>query len=123
LNLDLRLPALDFEQAKNVSRGTVAKELAERLFVIRDAMTFDERNEVGGRVTGEYRLGEMRIGGQKVVRATMKVGEVTSTTTRDKDLLAKLRCTLEHEDAASLLGGLGSTHESGWAAAKHNRVV
>ena len=51
----------DFEHLNDVGRAVVAKELAERFFVIFDAVLFDELDEIQRRVAGEGRAAKMRI--------------------------------------------------------------
>src|SRR3546814_16382877 len=72
-------------------RRTVAEQLAERLFVPGDAMGVDQRDEIGGGVARQRRLGEMRVRRQKAIGGGVDVGEVAAPAARDQYLLAQDR--------------------------------
>src|SRR3546814_6279902 len=55
------------EHRDDCLRRTVAEQLAERLFVPGDAMGVDQRDEIGGGVARQRRLGEMRVRRQKAI--------------------------------------------------------
>ncbi len=86
---DARRPALFFQHGDDLSRRTVAKQLAQRLLVIADAMLFDERNEIGWRVARQSRLGEVRISTEKVFGPAVNVGEIAAPAAGNQDLLAQ----------------------------------
>ena len=50
-------------------------------------MAFDQGDEIGRRVTGQRRFGEVRIGGDKIFRTAMKIGEIAAAAAGDKDFL------------------------------------
>ena len=68
-SLDPPRRALFQQHCDDLPRGSVAEELAERLFVPGDPVPIDQGDEIRRRVTAERGLGEMRVGGQEVVGA------------------------------------------------------
>ena len=92
--------------------GPVAKELAESLLVIRDAVLFDQGDEVLWGVAGEGRLGEVGIGGEEVFWASVDVGEVASASSGDEDLFARAISEVEDEDTAVASAGFDGGHEA-----------
>jgi hypothetical protein len=52
-------------------------------------MTIDHGDEIRRGETGKRRLAEMRIGGEKMLRAGIDIGEVAATATGNADLLAR----------------------------------
>ena len=121
-NLNTGGAALGFEHVENRARGTVAEELAERLLVIRDAMFFDQGDEVAGRVTRQRRLREVRIRRKEIFRLAVNVGEVAAAAAGDEDLLARAIGVLEDGDAASALARFDGAHQSGGAGTKNDCV-
>ena len=51
-NLNISVAALGFQHVGDVLSGTVAKKLSEGFLVVRDAMLFDQRDEVCWGVAG-----------------------------------------------------------------------
>ena len=75
-------------------RGAVAEELSESLFVIRNPVPLDHRNNVCGGEAGEDGFCEVRIFGEEIFRAGVDVGEVAPAATGDEDLLAHALCAV-----------------------------
>lgn len=94
-DLDLGSAALGFEEVDNVGGGIVAEELAERFFVVGDAMLFDESDEIRGSEPGESRFGEVRIRGEKIFGSGVEIGEVAATTAGNEDFFADAVGVLE----------------------------
>ena len=61
--------ALLFEHVENVLSGVIAKKLSQSFLVVRDAVLLNQRDEIRRGIACQCRFGEMRIGGNKVVRA------------------------------------------------------
>ena len=114
--------ALAFEQRDDFVGAAVAKKLAESFFVERDAMLFDECDEIIRSVTGERGFREMWIRGDEIFRTAMNVGEVAATTAGDEDFLADAVGVLEHSDAAAAFAGLNGAHEARGACAEDDCV-
>ena len=64
-NLDFSLGALALKQVRHVARGSIAKELSERLLMVRNSMALNERDHVRGSKARERGPGKMRIFGEK----------------------------------------------------------
>jgi hypothetical protein len=65
------------QHREDLARGSVAEELAERLLVIRNAMTFDHRNKIARGVAAERGLAEVRVAGDVTIgQVPFEVGEV-----------------------------------------------
>jgi hypothetical protein len=105
--------AFRFEKVGDFRGGIVAEELAESFFVIGDAVFFDERNKILGRVAGEGGLCEMGIGGEKIFRGGVDVGEVAAASTGDEDFFADAIGEFDDGDAAAAVGGLEGAEKAG----------
>ena len=95
--------AFGFQHVGDVAGGVVAEELAERFFVVGDAMLFDEGEEVRGGVAGQGGLGKVGIGGEEILRLAMDVGEIAAASAGDEDFLADAVGVLQDRDAAAAL--------------------
>ena len=94
LDADANRRAFRFQQVDNILRRAVAEQLAERLFMIGDAMFAHERQEISGPVSRQRGFGKMPVCRKKIFGLCMKVGEIASATARDQDLAANLRVPL-----------------------------
>src|SRR5262249_32351620 len=115
---DLRCAAFGFEQSGNLLRGTVAEELTEGLFVVRDPVLFDQGDEVRRAEPGQGRFGEVGICRKEVPGSAVNVGEVAAAAARDQDLLSRPVGALEQGHAAAPLSGLGRAEKAGGSRAK-----
>jgi hypothetical protein len=69
--------------------------------VVSDFVFLDELEEICGRKTSESGFCEMRIGGEKVVRACMNVREIAAAPAGDQDFLADAIGVFDDRDAAA----------------------
>ena len=106
----------------NFGGGAIAEKLAEFFLVIGDAVLFDEGDEVRRRVAGERGFGEVGIGGEKILRRAVKIGEIGAATAGDEDFAAEASGTLEEGDAAAAFGGFGGAQQTGGASAENEDV-
>src|SRR5258708_3850864 len=120
--LHSRGAALRFQQVDDVLSGAVAKELSERLFVIGNAMLFDERDEIRRRVACQRRLGEVFVPGDEMFGLAMDICEIATAPAGDQDFLADAIGMLEHGDAAPAFAGLNRAEKSRGAAAENQGV-
>jgi hypothetical protein len=74
--------------------------------VIGDAVLVHQLDEVPGRVAGQRRLAEVRVGRQEVGRCGAGVGEVAAATAGHQDLLADLVGMVDHLHLAAALAGV-----------------
>ena len=114
--------AFGLEHVGDVGGGTVAEKLAERFFVIPDAVLFHQGDEIGRRVAGQSGFGEVGIGGEEILRLAMDVGEVAAASAGDEDFLADAVGVFEDSNAAATLGGFEGAEEAGCAAADYQDV-
>ena len=91
--------------------------------MIFDAVLLDQCDEVPLCVTTECRDAEFRVGGNKMGWIAMRVGEITTTTTRHQYFLANLVGAFEHNDAASTITRRNGAHEASGATAQDNYIV
>jgi len=96
--------------------------LAERLFVVGDAMLFDEGEEVRGGVAGQGGFGKVGIRGEEILRLAMNVSEVAAASAGDEDFFADAIDVLEDGDATAALAGFDGAEEAGSAAADYQNV-
>jgi hypothetical protein len=76
------------QHRRDVARQSIAEQLAEFFFVVRDAVLVDEPHEVGWSIAGERRFDEVWIGRKEIIRSGMQVGEIAAAASGDQDLLA-----------------------------------
>ena len=122
LDADIRFGALAQEHVEDVVGGTVAEELAEGFFVIRDAVLFNQGDEVLRGEAGERGLGEVGVGGEEVFRLGVDVGEVAATAAGDENLFAGAVGVLEDEGVATAASSFDGAHEARSAGAKDEDV-
>jgi hypothetical protein len=85
-------------------------------------MLFDEGDEVRGRVAGEGGFGEVRIGGEEILRRAVKIGEVGAATAGDEDFAAEAIGAFEKSDATAAFAAFGGTEETGGAGAEDEDI-
>ncbi len=83
---------------------------------------FDQRNEIGGGIAGEGRFGKMRVGGDKVLRGAIDVGEVAASAAGDENLFPDAGSVVEQAYPAATLAGLDGAHQSGGAGAQNDGI-
>jgi hypothetical protein len=96
--------------------------LADRFLVIRDAMLFHQRDEIRWRVACQRGFRKVIICGYEILRLAMNVGEITTPSAGDQDLLSDSMGMLKHGHAPPAFGGLDGAEESRGAAAKNQSV-
>ncbi len=111
------------QHADDVFRGIVAKQLTQGLFVPADAISLDQGEKIVLRIALEGGFGEMRIGGEKIARTGMEIGEIAPSSPRDANFLARRFQMLQNEDAASARTGVSRAHHPGRPGAEDHRVV
>ena len=104
--------AFGHQQVHNLLRRAVAEKLAQRLFVIGDAVQLDKADEIRGRVANQRRFGKMRIRGEKIVRPGVKVGEVRAASAGNENLLAGVLGALDDHNAASAAASFDRGHQT-----------
>src|SRR5690349_11218943 len=102
----LTLRALGKEHVDNLPCGPVAKQLAKRLLVPGDGITFDQLEEIARTEAAQRRLGEMGVGRKKAVRRGIVVGEIAASAAGYQDLPPRLVGVIEEEDLAATGSGL-----------------
>jgi len=120
--LHSRRPALRFQQVDDVLRGAVAEELPEGLFVIGNAMFFDERDEIRRRVAGQRGLGEVFVPGDELLGLAIDICEIAAASAGDQDFLADAIGMLEHGDTPPAFAGFNRTEKSRGATAENKSV-
>ena len=121
-NLHSRGAAFGFEHFHDVLRGTVAEKLAERFLVIRNAVFFDQRDEVGRFVPGQGGFREVRIRGIEIFRPAMEVREIAAASAGDQDFLAGAIGTFQDGDAPAAFARLDRAHQPGGSGAQNYRI-
>ena len=121
-NLHSRGAAFGFEHFHNILRGTVAEKLAERFLVIRNAVLFHQRDEVGRLVAGQSGFREVRIRGIEIFRPAMKVGEIAAASAGDEDLFADAIGAFQDRHAPAAFAGLDRAHQPGGSRAQNDRI-
>ena len=86
-------------------------------------MLLDQGDEVRGRILRQRRLREVRVRGEKIVRCTVEVCEITAPAAGDENLLANTIGALKYCDAAPAFAGLHRAHQSGRASPENQGVI
>ena len=120
--LDGGAAAFGFQHIGDVLCGSVAKKLAERFFVVRDAMLFYKRDEIRRSVAGERGFREVFVGAEEIFGVTMEVCEIAAAAAGDEDFLADAIGALEDRDAATALASFDGAEESRGAGAEDEGV-
>ena len=104
----------------------VGKQLALVLFVVGNAVSVHQRDEVGRREARQGRAAELRVLPHKMlVRRThvqIAVGEVAAPAARDADLLGHLGRMIDQQHFQALLAGLGRAEQAGGTGADDDGV-
>ena len=86
-------------------------------------MLFHQRDEIRRRVAGQRRLGKVRIAGNKTLRSAMNVGEITSSSAGNEDLLSRALGAFEDGHAPPSFAGFYRAHEPGSSRAENYRII
>src|SRR5690606_14884439 len=111
------------QHAHDQLRGFVAEQLAQLLLVVRDAVAFDQLDEVPRGVARQRGLAEVRVGREVVCRAGTGVGEIAAPAAGHQDLLADLVGVLDHDRAQAAAAGGDGAHEPGGTAADDEDIA
>jgi hypothetical protein len=65
----------------------------------------------------------MRVGGNEVVRSSVQVREIATSTTGDQNLLTYPVGVFQHQDAPVAFAGFDSAHQARSTRSNNNRVV
>ena len=120
---DTGLRALVEQHAHDQLRGLVAEQLAEFLFVVRDAVTLDHRDEIPWRVARQCGFAEMRIGREKILGRRVHIGEIAAAAARHQNFPGNPIRVFDDTDSPATLPGDQRAHETGRAAADDDDLV
>ena len=84
-NLNGRIAAFGFEHGQDVLCGAIAEELAKLLFVVADAVLFDERDEIGGRVIEPAPISRSADSRREILRLRVKIREIAAPAARKSE--------------------------------------
>ena len=90
--------------------------------MVGNAVLFDERDEISGRVTRERGFCEVRIRRNKIFRAAMEIGEVAAAPAGDEYLFAGALGSFEDGNAASAFTSFNGAHKAGGPGAENQYV-
>jgi hypothetical protein len=96
--------------------------LPKFLFVIGDAVLFDEFDEILRGVAGERGFAEVRIGGEVVLRACIKVGKVATPAAGNLYLFAYTVSPFDDQNLAPAFACLDSAKQPCRAAANDDDI-
>src|SRR5437879_8068255 len=117
--LHSRGAALRFQQVDDVLSGAVAKELPKSLFVIGNAMLFDERDKIRRRVPRQRGFGEVFVCGDEIFGLAIDICEIATASAGDQDFHAHALAMFEHRDTAPAFAGLNRAEKSRGASAEN----
>lgn len=123
---DRAFRAFIHQHRDDLSRGTVAEQLAQRLFVIGNGMALDQIDKMLRRIIAERRSCEMGVCGQIALRRMgaggVDVGEIAPSAAGNEDFFARLVGMIDHQHMATALPGGCRAHQPGTAGAQYYRV-
>src|SRR5260370_804298 len=85
-------------------------------------MFFNQSDEICRRVSCQCGFGEVRVGGDKVFRLTMQVGEVAASAAGNQYLLTDAPGAFQPRHAPSAFARLDGAHESSGPATEDDDV-
>jgi hypothetical protein len=86
-------------------------------------MPFDELQESGWRIASERRLGKMPIIRNKILWASVQIGEIATATAGNQNFLADAIGAFEYQDAPFSLASLNRAPQASSARSKNDNVV
>lgn len=89
------------QHGDDVFCAIIAKQLAQRFFVPRDAIAADQFDKIPLGITGEGGFVEMRVFAKVIGGCDIKVGKVAPTTARNADLFARSFGVIDDQDLAT----------------------
>ena len=116
------LAAFLVQHGDDVLAAVVAKQLAQLLLVVADAVALDHGDEVLRRVLRQRGAAEIGVGRQVAVEAGIDVGEVATPSAGDADLLRQLGRVVQQQHAAAALAGRRRAHQAGRAGPDYNNI-
>ena len=117
--VDLGGTAFRFEHIGDVAGCAVAEKLAQSFFVVGNGMAFDQGDEIGGCVAGQRRFGKVRVRGDEIFRAAMKIREIAAAAAGDKDFFAGTRGAFKDGNAPPALPCFDGAHQAGGTSAEN----
>src|SRR5579872_767689 len=122
LDVDAGSAAFGQQHIQNVMRRTIAEQLSQRFLVISDGMLLHQCEEIGRRITGQRRLGKMRIRGEEIFCRAMNVGEVTSAAAGDQNFFSATVRAFQESNATPTFSGFDGAHQAGGTTAENKDV-
>ena len=104
--------ALRFQHSRDLVGRAIAKKLAQRFFVIGDAVLFDQGDKVLRRVARQRRFREVGIRGNEILRLAIEIREITASAARNQDFLSGSFGVLQDRDAPAAFAGLDRAQQS-----------
>ena len=114
--------AFRFQQSSDLVRRAVAKELAQRFFVISDAVLFHQGYKILRRVARQRRFREVRIRGDEILRPAVKIREIAAPAPRNQNFLSGSLRVLQDCDAPAAFPSLDRAQQSRGAGADDQHV-
>src|SRR5947209_17831791 len=92
------------------------------LFMKRDLVAFNQRKKILRRVTRQSAFAKMGIVRQKILRPSVQVRKVATSTTGDTDFFCQLFGMINQHDAQAALTSGGGTHHACGTSADNRDV-
>ena len=90
--------------------------------MVGDAINFNKSDEISRSEAGEGGFGELGIGGEKIIRSAMKVGEIAASTARDEDFLAETISAFKDGDATAALPCFDGAEKAGGSSTENDGI-
>jgi hypothetical protein len=90
--------------------------------MVRNAVLFDQCDEVRGRVPGQRGFREVFVRGNEIFWRAMNIGEIAAAAAGDENFLPDAIGMFKHRDAPPAFAGLNRAEESLCTPAKNQSV-
>ena len=94
-------------------RRLVAEQLPQLFLVISDAVALDQRDKIPLRVARQRGFTEVRVGGDKVFRRDLEIGEIAAAAAGDENFLADFFAAFDYQDAPAAFARFDGAHQTG----------
>src|ERR1700674_2590471 len=90
--------------------------------MVRNAVPFNECDEIRGRIARQRGLGKMGIRGEEIFGLAVQVSEIAAATARDENLFPQTVTVFQTRDAPSALACLNGAHQARRAATENQCI-
>src|SRR6185437_11949060 len=121
-DLHSSLAAFFFQQRHDIACRSIAEKLAQCFLVIRNFVFGNQCKKILRSISGQRRLAEMWIRGNKVFWSAMDIGKVAAASAGDEDFLPNLVRVIQHSNPLPMLPSLNRAHQPSRAGTENEDI-